>query len=96
MINYITLNSNLKRGVLKFSEKISKIFSRPFMKFICNMIYGILSSKSCLLSEIGRNLNESISLRKTVTRLSRNLNEFDAGEELFESYLKSIKNRYSD
>ena len=23
MINYITLNSNLKRGVLKFSEKIS-------------------------------------------------------------------------
>jgi len=96
MINYITLNSNLKRGVLKFSEKISKIFSRPVMKFICNMIYGILSSKSCLLSEIGRNLNESISLRKTVTRLSRNLNEFDAGEELFESYLKSIKNRYSD
>ena len=96
MINYITLNSNLKRGVLKFSEKISKIFSRPIMKFICNMIYGILSSKSCLLSEIGRNLNESISLRKTVTRLSRNLNEFDAGEELFESYLKSIKNHYSD
>ena len=33
MINYITLNSNLKRGVLKFSEKISKIFSRPVMKF---------------------------------------------------------------
>lgn len=96
MINYTTLNSNLKRGILKFSEKISKKFSRPVMKFICNMIYGILSSKSCLLSEIGRNLNESIPLRKTVTRLSRNLNEFNGGEELFESYLKSIKNRYSD
>ena len=66
------------------------------MKFICNMIYGILSSKSCLLSEIARNLNEKISLRKTVTRLSRNLNDFDGGEELFEEYLKSIKNRYND
>lgn len=96
MINYTTLNSNLKRGILKFSEKISKKFSRPVMKFICNMIYGILASKSCLLSEIGRNLNEKISLRKTVTRLSRNLNDFDSGEELFEEYLKSIKNRYND
>ena len=96
MINYTTLNSNLKRGILNFSEKISKKFNRPTMKFICNMIFGILASKSCLLSEIGRNLNEKISLSKTVTRLSRNLNDFDGGEELFEAYLKSIKNRYDD
>ena len=96
MINYTTLNSNLKRGILNFSEKISKKFSRPDMKFICNMIFGILASKSCLLSEIGRNLNEKIPLRKTVTRLSRNLNDFDGGEELFEAYMKSIKNRYND
>lgn len=96
MFNYTTLNSNLKRGILKFSEKISKKFSRPVMKFICNMIYGILSSKSCLLSEIARNLNEKISLRKTVTRLSRNLNDFDGGEELFEAYLEAIKSRYND
>lgn len=96
MINYTTLNSNLKRGILNFSEKISKKFSRPVMKFICNMIYGILASKSCLLSEIGRNLNEKIPLKKTVTRLSRNLNDFDGGEELFEAYMKTIKNRYND
>lgn len=96
MINYSTLNSNLKRGILKYSEKVSKKFSRPVMKFICNMIYGILAAKSCLLSEIGRNLNEKIPLRKTVTRLSRNLNDFDRGDELFEAYLKSIKNRYND
>ncbi len=96
MINYTTLNSNLKRGILRFSEKISKIFTRPEMKFICNMIYGILASKSCLLSEIGRNLNEKIPLRKTVTRLSRNLNDFDDGNKLFEEYLKSIKNRFND
>lgn len=96
MINYTILNSNLKRGILKFSEKNSRKFSRPVMKFICNMIYGILASKSCLLSEIGRNLNEKIPLRKTVTRLSRNLNDFDGGDELLEAYLQSIKNRYND
>lgn len=96
MINYNILNSNLKRGILKYSEKVSKKFSRPVMKFICNMIYGILAAKSCLLSEIGRNLNEKIPLRKTVSRLSRNLNDFNSGEELFEEYLKAIKNRYND
>lgn len=96
MINYSTLNSNLKRGILKFSEKISKKFARPKMKFICNMLYGILASKSCLLSEISRNLHEDISLKKTVDRLSRNLNEFDENDKLFEEYLSEIKNRYDD
>ena len=66
------------------------------MKFVCDMVYGILASKSSLLSEIGRNLNEKISLRKTITRLSRNLNDFNDGEELFGEYLNSIKNRYND
>lgn len=93
---YTTISSNLKRGILKFSEKISKNFSRPALKFVCNMVYGIIASKSCLLSEIGRHLNEKIPLVKTVNRLSRNLNDFDGGENLFEEYLKAIKNRYND
>lgn len=96
MTNYTTLNSNLKRGILRFSEKISQKLNRPVIKFVCDMIYGILASKSCLLSEISRNLNEKISLKKTVDRLSRNLNDFEYGEKLFEEYLKSIKNRYND
>lgn len=96
MVNYTILNSNLKRGILRFSEKISKKFNRPIMKFICEMIYGILASKSCLLSEISRNLNEKIPLRKTVNRLSRNLKDFNSNEELFEAYLESIRKRYND
>lgn len=96
MTNYTTLSSNLKRGILRFSEKISKKFSKPALKFVCNMIYGILASKSCLLTEIARNLDEKISLRKTVTRLSRNLNDFDDGEMLFAEYMNTIKNRYTD
>lgn len=51
------------------------------------MIYGMLASKRSLLLEIGRNLNEKIPLRKTITRLSGNLNDFSNGEELFGKYL---------
>ena len=73
----------MKRGILNFSEKISKGLSRPDFKFVSQMIYGILSSQSCHLSKIARTLNETISLKKTIDRLSRNLSEFSDGEKLF-------------
>lgn len=96
MSNYTTLGGNLKRGILNFSKKISKTLTRPAAKFVSEMIYGILSSGSCLLSEIGRNLNEEISLKKTIDRLSRNLNALDDQEtkQIKENYLHRIRNRY--
>ena len=95
MINYNTLNSNLKRGILKFTEKISLGMSRPVFKFISQMIYGMLNCQSCHLSQIARALNEDISLKKTIDRLSRNLSSFNSGEQLLEKYVKKIKSIFS-
>jgi len=39
MTHYTTLISNLKRGILRFSEKISDELSRPNFKFVSQMIY---------------------------------------------------------
>ena len=91
MSNYNTLGRNLKRGVLRFSEKISKGLSRPEFKFMSQMIYGMLCSQSCHLSKIGRALEETISLKKTINRLSRNLSVFSGGVKLFENYIKKVK-----
>jgi len=96
MSNYNTLSSNLKRGILRFSEKISKGLSRPDFKFVLQMIYGILCSQSCHLSKIGRSLDESIKLKKTIERLSRNLSEFTGGMRLFENYIKKVKGCIND
>lgn len=96
MINYTTLSTNLKRGILKFSENISKGLTRPQFKLVGQMIYGILSSQSCHLSKISRALNENISLKKTIDRLSRNLSEFQDGEKLFDNYVKKIKGCVSE
>lgn len=91
MINYNTLKSNLKRGIQNYSQKISKGLSKPIEKFILQMIYGLLTAQSCHLSKISRVLNEEITLKKTIDRLSRNLNNFKDGEILHENYLESIK-----
>ena len=96
MSDYTTLSSNLKRGILRFSERISKGLSRPDFKFVSQMIYGMLCSQSCHLSKIGRALDEPIRLKKTVDRLSRNLSVFSERERLFENYIKKVKGCLSD
>ena len=49
------------------------------------MIFWLISGWNILLSEIWRHLKEKISIKQTVKRLSRNLNNFD------EEYLSEIK-----
>ena len=77
MTDYNSLGSNLKRKILRFSENISDGLTRPKFKFVSQMIYGMLASSSCMLSEIGRKLEETTSLKKIVDRLGRNLKDFD-------------------
>lgn len=96
MINFNILTHNLKRGFLKFSEKVTKNLSRPDFKFTSQMIYGIFHSQSCHLSKVGRALNEDIKLKKTVDRLSRNLNDFENGDILIENYLETVKTQIND
>ena len=96
MTHYTTLTHNLKRGILKFSEKITSGLSRPAFKFVSQLVYGLLASQSCHLSKIGRVLDEKISLKKTIDRLSRNLSEFEDRERLFENYLAKVKSQISE
>lgn len=96
MTHYTTLSSNLKRGLVTFCSRISMGMTRPEFKFISQMIYGLLCSQSCHLSKISRALNETVLLKKTIERLSRNLATFKKGPALLENYVKKIKRCISD
>jgi hypothetical protein len=96
MTNYSILSSNLKRALVQFSERISFELSRPNFKFVSQMIYGILCSQSCHLSKIARSLNEDISLKKTIDRLSRNLSRFSDGDRIFDNYVKKVKSCFNN
>lgn len=93
MINYSIITHNLKRG-MNFSEKISKGLGRVEFKFISQMLYGILNSH-IHLSWIARALNENISLKKTIDRLSINASGFKNSVEVFEN-LGIAKKHVSD
>ena len=98
MTNYNILGSNIKRKILRFSERISGGLSRPKFKFITQMLYGILAAGSCLLSEIGRKLDEKTGLKKIIDRLSRNLKDFDEEDRsvLFEGYINTVGTCFSN
>ena len=96
MTNHSILCSNVKKNLVRFSERISRDMSRPVFKFIAQMMYGILSAQSCQLSKIARALNEKSNLKKTIERLSRNLSKFSDGETLMENYMEKIKGVISE
>ena len=91
MMNYNRLSSEIKRDLTNFSIKISKGLKCPQQKFIHQMIYGILAGNKLHLSEIAHSLKEDIILKKTIDRLSRNLNSFSKKQSVLQNYLSLVK-----
>ena len=96
MINYSRLGYEIKRDFTNFSLKISKGLKRPQKKFVHQMVYGILAGNKLHLSEIARSLKESISLKKTIDRLSRNLNALQDKNLIMCNYLDLVKHHVKD
>lgn len=96
MINYSRLGYEIKRDLTSFSAKISQGLKRPQQKFIHQMIYGILAGNKLHLSEITRSLKEEATLKKTIDRLSRNLNAFQEKQSLMQNYLTLVKQHIKD
>jgi len=88
---YSTISGQLKRSILNFSSKICEGLSRPSLKFISCILYGLLKGQSVMLSDIARSLEENTSSKKVIDRLSRNLTKFEKSDELTENYISEMK-----
>ena len=71
MANSTSITYRLKRKILAFTNKISRRLSKPDRKFTADMVYGILASRSCLLTDISDQLHETVQKANTVKRLNR-------------------------
>ena len=78
----------MKREIERFTKKITENLDKVSIKFVMDMQYGLSKSKSCLISEISRALDEKINLKNTVERLCNNL------VRLTEEQRNIIKNNY--
>lgn len=80
----------MKREILTFSNKISRMLSRPEIKFIADMNYGIFASGRCLLTDIVDQLHGPSKKINVVDCLSRHLSK-GTPKETLKSYLLQTK-----
>jgi len=76
-----TLATKLIKQLESFLGRISPHFHKPVVRFIGDMVYGIMAEKDVKLSLIVRALREDITPKKVEDRLSRMLssNDLEAG-----------------
>ena len=90
MVNFTSNTYQMKREILSFSNKISRNLPKPERKFIADMNYGILSSGSCILTDIVDQLQEPSRKINIVDRLSRHLAK-GTPKEALKAYLTQVK-----
>lgn len=66
----------------RFMGIFSPHFSKPMLRFLGQMLYGLQAAKDIKLSCIGRALEEPIAIKKTEERLSRNLRHEGLADQL--------------
>ena len=80
----------LKRKIVNFSNKVSSHQSKPDRKFSADMLYGMLASRSCLLTDVADQLHENAHKINTVDRLAKHLAK-GIPASVVVPYLKTIK-----
>jgi len=72
-MNFSHLANKLRYKVTKFSGILSRGLDKTARRFVQEAIYGIIASESVMLTEIGRQIESRISLKKTEERFCRQL-----------------------
>ena len=90
MANFTSNTYQMKREILSFSNKISRNLRKPERKFMADMNYGILASRSCLLTDIVDQLHEPSKKINIVDRLSLHLAK-GTPKDALKAYLTQVK-----
>ena len=87
-MNYARIASKLREKIIKFSGELSAGMPKVVCRFIAESLYGIQVRQSVRLTEIARALEEKIPLRKTHSRLSRQLGRAGLWREITHSLFR--------
>ena len=72
-MNFSHLANKLRSKITKFSGILSQDLDKTARRFIKEAVYGIMASQSVMLTDMGRQLESRISLKKIEERFSRQL-----------------------
>ena len=85
---YSKIASKLQSKVSQFSGYVSSKMDKTLGRFIREAVYGILTSQSVMLTDIGRALSSDVSLKKIEERFCRQLIKPNLSEDIHSAILK--------
>ena len=95
-MNFSHLANKLRSKITKFSGILSKDLDKTAGRFVREAVYGIMASQSVMLTEIGRQLESTVSLKKIEERFSRQLIKPRIWDRLHERILSLASSRVKD
>ena len=95
-MNFSHLANKLRSKITKFSGILSQDLDKTARRFVGEAIYGIMASQSVMLTEIGRQLESSLPLKKIEERFSRQLIKSRIWDRLHGRILSLASSRVKD
>jgi hypothetical protein len=95
-MQYSKLAGKLRGKINEFSGYVSTGLDKTCRRFISEAVYGLLESQSVMLTEIGRSLQDGVSLRKTEERFCRQLAKGDIWPVMQDHILEEGSRRVKD
>lgn len=89
-------SQKLREQMVRFSGELSAGLPKVTRRFVTEMIFGIQARGSVRLTEVGRALGETISLKKTEERLSRRLGQRRLDREIQRRLIEHAAGRIED
>jgi hypothetical protein len=86
----------LREQIFQFSGELSSGLPKVVSRFVAEMLYGIQARQSVRLTEISRALGETVSVKKNVDRLSRQLGRWWLWGKVTERLLRMAARRIGE
>jgi len=95
-MNFSHLANKLRSKITRFSGILSQDLDKTARRFIQEAVYGIMASQSVLLTEIGRQLESQVSLKKIEERFCRQLKKPKLWSCIHDQVLSMAKSRVKE
>jgi hypothetical protein len=95
-MNFSQIANKLRNKITKFSGILSQDLDKTAHRFVREAVYGIMASQSVMLTDIGRQLESSVSLKKIEERFSRQLIKSKIWDCLHQRILSLASSRVKD
>ncbi len=95
-MNFSHIANKLRSKITRFSGILSQDLDKTAQRFVREAVYGIMASQSVMLTEIGRQHESRVSLKKIEERFSRQLIKPEIWGCLHRRILSMASNRVKD